>query len=85
MAKSQKITEEDFHEILRLLDLGLTPFQASKAMKISHGSVYYILEKRGVKISSNGITSSKRELIDEDDFSTLPDSVLFSYKKFPAF
>jgi hypothetical protein len=85
MAQVKKITEEEFQDILKLLDLGLTPFQASKAMKISHGSVYYILEKRGVKISSNGITSSKRELITEDDFSTLPDSVLFNPKHFPAF
>jgi len=85
MAQGQRITVEEGERIMQLIEAKMRPPYIALKIGRTKNAVYAWLKKNNVKVSSKKRSDPVMMAMECENFSSLPDTVLFNPKMFPSF
>ena len=81
-----KLSEEEKHTIRDMLEKGASGYEIADKLKRSANSVYWHIKNEGLRDTEVKRRPGRGHTpTDYPEYSELPDTVLFDYRKFPAF
>lgn len=84
---NKNLSPENINSIREMLEEGKTPHQIAFALGVTRNCIYWQINKYNIPMEKRRVVTGPRKVVleEEQDFSSLPDSVLFNPRMFPSF